>query len=111
MRASGRYQNHLSFLSFDYLLDILGRYFYFHFRALGLQPQEGPRIERPPAARHRFRHLGMGEAVETHRHADLARELGGERHVLESEGEREIGRLELALKELVGHALEGTLAS
>ena len=53
----------------------------------------------------------MRQVRDAHRHAELASELGRERHVLVRELEREVRRLERALQELPAEAVERALAA
>jgi len=46
-----------------------------------------------PASVQCFGHLGVREIGEPHRHAQLAAEFDGERHVLVTEPECEVGRI------------------
>ena len=64
-----------------------------------------------PSTPERLRHFGMRKARKTHRNAELSPKLGREGDILVSELEREIGRIERALKKLPAEPVERALAS
>ena len=59
-----------------------------------------------PAAVHRLGHLGKRQLRQTHRHAELAGQLGCQRHVLVGEAQRERRRVVFAGQELVDYTVE-----
>src|SRR6516162_969456 len=76
--------------------------------ALLLDDHRRARVAFTPAAVQRFAKLGQRHIGDTHRHIEVAAELGGERHVLVRQTQCKGGGLVFAGQELIDQPIEGT---
>ena len=75
------------------------------------QQHDGARVAAAPAAVHRLGHLGEREIAHAHRHAELAAERVGERHILVSKAQGKGGRIVGSGQELVDQRIKGKAAA